>query len=56
MVDHGYMGPDQAKGYCANLHHEATGGWPGHAPGVEQAMARLKHDRSLSKDKGGKEK
>lgn len=23
----------KAKGYCANRHHEATGAWPGHAPG-----------------------
>ncbi|MCX8559785.1 hypothetical protein OS122_02580 [Mycolicibacterium mucogenicum] len=21
------------KGLCANLHHAATGAWPGHAPG-----------------------
>lgn len=24
-----YMRPGQAKGYCANLHHDATGMWPG---------------------------
>lgn len=24
--------PQQAKGYCALRHHEATGFWPGHAP------------------------
>ena len=36
-----YMGT-KAKGYCANLHHRATGGWPGHAPGIEEAMARKK--------------
>jgi hypothetical protein len=25
------------KGLCANLHHEATGAWPGHAPGEQAA-------------------
>jgi hypothetical protein len=34
--------PEQAKGHCANLHKRATGGWPGHAPGVEQADASAK--------------
>lgn len=29
-------------GWCAKLHHLATGGWPGHAPGVETAMAKAK--------------
>jgi hypothetical protein len=29
-------------GHCANLHKRATGGWPGHAPGVEQAEAAAK--------------
>ena len=24
-----YMSDDEAKGYCANLHHAATGMWPG---------------------------
>lgn len=24
--------PDELKGLCANLHHRATGAWPGHAP------------------------
>jgi hypothetical protein len=24
------------KGLCANLHHEATGAWPGHAPSEQQ--------------------
>lgn len=24
--------PQDPKGLCANLHHRATGGWPGHAP------------------------
>lgn len=27
-----YVGPDVVKGLCANLHHQATGFWPGHAP------------------------
>lgn len=37
-----YMPPQQVKGYCANRHKGATGGWPGHAPGVEQAEADAK--------------
>ena len=37
-----YVGPGVVKGLCANLHHRATGGWPGHAPGVEQAAAKAK--------------
>lgn len=37
-----YVGPGIVKGLCANLHHRATGGWPGHAPGVEQAAADAK--------------
>lgn len=37
-----YVGPGTVKGLCANLHHRATGGWPGHAPGVEEAMAQAK--------------
>lgn len=28
-----YVSPGQLKGLCANLHHRATGFWPGHAPG-----------------------
>lgn len=24
-----YMSAEEAKGYCANLHHAATGMWPG---------------------------
>jgi hypothetical protein len=31
-----YVSPGIVKGLCANLHHEATGAWPGHAPS-EQA-------------------
>jgi hypothetical protein len=41
-----YVGPGVVKGLCANLHKRATGGWPGHAPGVETAMAK-------AKEKGG---
>lgn len=37
-----YVGPGVVKGLCANLHHRATGGWPGHAPGAEQAAAKAK--------------
>lgn len=28
-----YVGPNVVQGLCANLHHRATGAWPGHAPG-----------------------
>lgn len=38
-----YVGPAIVKGLCANLHHRATGGWPGHAPGAEEAGAKAKH-------------
>ena len=27
-----YVSPGIVKGLCANLHHRATGAWPGHAP------------------------
>jgi len=27
-----YVGPDQVKGLCSNLHKRATGFRPGHAP------------------------
>jgi hypothetical protein len=37
-----YVGPGIVKGLCANLHKKATGGWPGHAPGVEEAAAKAK--------------
>jgi hypothetical protein len=40
-----YVGPGVVKGLCANLHKRATGGWPGHAPGVEQAAAAAKKAR-----------
>jgi hypothetical protein len=26
---------DMLHGLCANLHHDATGAWPGHAPGEQ---------------------
>ena len=28
-----YVSPKILPGLCANLHHRATGAWPGHAPG-----------------------
>ena len=28
--------PEMLDGLCANLHHRATGAWPGHAPGEER--------------------
>jgi hypothetical protein len=28
-----HMNPEQAKGYCANRHKEATGEWPGREHG-----------------------
>lgn len=37
----GKMTPEQVKGYCADRHHDATGAWPGHAPG-EQAVSKAK--------------
>lgn len=40
-----YVGPDIVKGLCANLHKKATGGWPGHAPGVEEAEAKAKESK-----------
>jgi hypothetical protein len=36
-----YVGPKVVDGLCANLHHRATGAWPGHAP-AEQAMRDAK--------------
>lgn len=29
--------PKEAAGHCANLHHRATGAWPGHAPGESES-------------------
>ena len=37
--------PHMLHGLCANLHHRATGGWPGHAPGVEESEAAAKKHR-----------
>ena len=31
-----YVGPGTVKGLCANLHHRATGAWPGHAATEEE--------------------
>ncbi len=28
LVEHGHMTTDQAQGYCAERHHDATGQWP----------------------------
>jgi hypothetical protein len=28
--------PKVLAGLCANLHHDATGAWPGHAPGEKR--------------------
>jgi hypothetical protein len=30
-----YVHGHTLDGLCANLHHEATGAWPGHAPGEQ---------------------
>jgi hypothetical protein len=30
------------EGYCALMHKHVTGGWPGHAPGIEEAEAKAK--------------
>jgi hypothetical protein len=42
-----YVGPKVVDGLCANLHHRATGAWPGHAP-AEQA---LRDAKKAEKDK-----
>lgn len=42
-----YVGPDVVDGLCANLHHRATGAWPGHAP-LELA------DKAAKKEAKGK--
>lgn len=31
-----YVHGTTLDGLCANLHHEATGAWPGHAPGEQK--------------------
>lgn len=45
-----YLPPQQVKGYCANRHKGATGGWPGHAPGVESAEAAAKKEAKGAPD------
>jgi hypothetical protein len=35
------------NGLCANIHRHATGGWPGHAPGLEQAMTAAREKKLL---------
>lgn len=38
-----YMSPETAHGYCANLHHRATGIWPAtHAKLIREAEGREK--------------
>jgi len=37
-----YVPEHMLNGMVANLHHRATGGWPGHAPGIESSMAAAK--------------
>jgi hypothetical protein len=39
-----YVDPKVLHGLCSNLHHRATGAWPGHAPG-EQAAKAAKHGK-----------
>jgi hypothetical protein len=34
-----YVPAGMVDGMCANIHRHATGGWPGHAPGLEQALS-----------------
>lgn len=36
-----YVRPDEVNGLCANLHHRATGAWPGHAPTEQGRDAQL---------------
>jgi 8-oxo-dGTP pyrophosphatase MutT (NUDIX family) len=43
VTEHAHMTPDQAKGYCNNLHHEALGYWPAQ-------HARMDHGKN---DSGG---
>jgi hypothetical protein len=33
------------EGYCALMHVRVTGARPGHAPGVEEAAYKAKHDK-----------
>ena len=39
--------PGRAEGYCALRHKEATGGWPGHAPGEAALHAAKKAGKAL---------
>lgn len=41
----GKVPPHMINGFCSNLHKIATGGRPGHAPGVESAMSAAKKGR-----------
>lgn len=43
------LSDEEIKGLCSNLHEHYTGGRPGHAPGVEEAMAEAKHDAAKGK-------
>lgn len=46
-----YVGPDVVDGLlCANLHHRATGAWPGHAP----AELAIKAAKDAAKGGSGK--
>lgn len=38
-----YVSPGVVKGLCANLHHRATGAWPGHAPGESKPGGNRGH-------------
>jgi hypothetical protein len=38
-----------APGYCTLMHHRVTGGWPGHAPGIEEAEFKAKHNKGKGK-------
>lgn len=37
-----YVPAGMVKGLCANIHRHATGGWPGHAPGLEEALTKAR--------------
>jgi hypothetical protein len=43
-----YVQGNELDGLCANLHHRATGAWPGHAPGEKLA------NQANAKNNGGK--
>jgi len=40
-----YVPAAMVKGMCANLHRRATGGWPGHAPGLEESLSEARKKR-----------